>query len=79
MDQAGVPPREDTFNTIMEACLQRGDPVLVPPLFRQLQDLDLRPDSVSYTALITALSRLSHPTGAVRISLIKLMSFNGHP
>ena len=65
MGEAGVHPREDTFNTLMEGALQNQDADLVPQLFQQLISLDLEPDSLSYTALITALARLSKPDVAV--------------
>lgn len=67
MSQAGVQPREDTFNTLMEGALMNDDPQLAVQLFRQLGRLDLRPDSLSYTALITALARLSRTNQAVRM------------
>ena len=80
MGEAGVHPREDTFNTLMEGALQNQDADLVPQLFQQLISLDLEPDSLSYTALITALARLSKPDVAVspRLSILSLpMGFSG--
>lgn len=69
MGEDGIHPREDTFNTLMDGALQNNDPQLVPQLFRQLVNLQLNPGSLSYTALITALARLSQPEAAVRILL----------
>jgi pentatricopeptide repeat protein len=65
MGEEGVHPREDTFNTLMEGALAAENPDMVPNLFRQLLSLKLRPDSLSYTSLITALSRLSRSEAAV--------------
>lgn len=66
MMKAGISLREDTFNTLMTAALENNDTQVVPNLFSQLLSLNLRPDSLSYTSLITALSRLSRPEAAVR-------------
>lgn len=65
MGEEGVHPREDTFNTLMEGALTAANPEMVPNLFKQLLGLRLRPDSLSYTSLITALSRLSRSEAAV--------------
>lgn len=66
MMQGGIRPREDTFNTLMTAALENNDAEVVPNLFNQLLSLNLKPDTLSYTALITALSRLNRPEAAVR-------------
>ena len=70
MGEEGVHPREDTFNTLMEGALTADNPEMVPNLFKQLLGLRLRPDSLSYTALITALSRLSRYEAAVSHPLL---------
>lgn len=67
MGEAGLPLREDTFNTLMEGALSSDNPAAVPRLFRQLSELDLRPDSLSYMSLLTALGRLSRPDRAVSL------------
>lgn len=66
MGEAGVVPSTDTFNTLMGACLARGDACAVPRLFRRLICLGHAPDALSYTALITSLTRLGRPHNAVR-------------
>lgn len=65
MSSQGITLREDTFNTLMASALKTDDTQLVPNLFSQLLSLNLRPDSLSFTALITALSRLYKPEEAV--------------
>ena len=65
MIRAGIGLREDTFNTLMTAALENENTEVVPSMFNQLLSLKLKPDSLSYTALITALSRLSRPEAAV--------------
>ena len=65
MGMAGVVPSTDTFNTLMGACLSRGDPGAVPRLFRRLISLGHTPDALSYTSLITSLTRLGRPEDAV--------------
>ena len=66
MGAAGVAPSADTFNTLMGACLARGEPAAVPRLFRRLIGLGHAPDALSYTSLISALTRLGRPLDAVR-------------
>lgn len=66
MGMAGVVPSTDTFNTLMSACLSKGDPGAVPRLFRRLISLGHTPDTLSYTSLITSLTRLGRPEDAVR-------------
>lgn len=70
MGLAGVMPSTDTFNTLMSACLARGDAAAVPRLFRRLIYLGHDPDSLSYTTLIASLLRLSRPEDAVRCSVL---------
>ncbi|CAL8460726.1 g257 [Coccomyxa elongata] len=65
MGMAGVVPSTDTFNTLMSACLSKGDPGAVPRLFRRLISLGHTPDALSYTSLITSLTRLGRPEDAV--------------
>lgn len=65
MGMAGVVPSTDTFNTLMSACLSRGDPAAVLRLFRRLISLGHSPDALSYTALIASLTRLGRPEDAV--------------
>ncbi len=65
MMKLGIRLREDTFNTLMTAALENDNTEVVPSMFNQLLSLNLRPDSLSYTALITALARLSRPEAAV--------------
>ncbi len=65
MGMAGVVPSTDTFNTLMSACLSREDPGAVPRLFRRLISLGHSPDALSYTSLITSLTRLGRPEDAV--------------
>ena len=66
MAEQGIAPGVDTINTIMQAALQAGLPAAVPGLFRQLLKGGLSPSAVSYTALVTALTRLDRPADAVR-------------
>ena len=65
MMKLGVKLREDTFNTLMTAALENDNTEVVPSMFNQLLSLNLRPDSLSYTVLITALARMSRPEAAV--------------
>ena len=67
MGMAGVPPSTDTFNTLMSACVNRGDPASVPHLFRRLISLGHSPDALSYTSLIAALTRIERPRDAVSL------------
>ena len=66
MGETGLQPSSDTFNILMHSCLQRREPEGVPGLFEQLRGFGLQPDSLSYTALIAALARLSRTDDAVR-------------
>ena len=65
MGMAGVVPSTDTFNTLMSACFDRGDPSAIPHLFRRLISLGHSPDALSYTSLIAALTRIERPEDAV--------------
>ena len=65
MGMAGVIPSTDTFNTLMSACFDRGDPSAIPHLFRRLISLGHPPDALSYTSLIAALTRIERPEDAV--------------
>ena len=65
MGMAGVVPSTDTFNTLMSACSDRGDPSSIPHLFRRLISLGHSPDALSYTSLIAALTRIERPEDAV--------------
>ena len=65
MMKLGIRLREDTFNTLMNAALENDNTEVVPSMFNQLLSLNLRPDSLSYTALITALARMSRTEAAV--------------
>ena len=65
MGMAGVIPSTDTFNTLMSACFDRGDPSAIPHLFRRLISLGHSPDALSYTSLIAALTRIERPEDAV--------------
>ncbi len=76
MGAAGVAPSTDTFNTLMAACLARGEPAAVPRLFRRLLGLGHAPDALSYTSLIAALTRLGRPLDAVRPPLLPSPSHN---
>ena len=75
MIKSGINLREDTFNTMMTGALQNDNMQVVPNMFSQLLSLNLRPDSLSYTALITALARLSRPEAAVSQSVFKCKAF----
>lgn len=68
MMKLGIRLREDTFNTLMNAALENDNTEVVPSMFNQLLSLNLRPDSLSYTALITALARMSRTEAAVSCS-----------
>lgn len=68
MSRDGVRPNVDTFNILMTARLRNGDCVAVPCLFKQLLQTGYCPDSISYTTLISALSRLGRFDDAVRSS-----------
>jgi pentatricopeptide repeat protein len=69
MGMAGVVPSADTFNTLMSACLARGDAAAVLSLFRRMISLGHDPDALSYTSLIASLLRLGRPHDAVRSPL----------
>ncbi len=80
MGMAGVVPSTDTFNTLMGACLSRGDPGAVPRMFRRLISLGHTPDALSYTSLITSLTRLGRPEDAVSLASLSTLQLcsGGH-
>eukprot|EP00887_Chlorella_sp_A99_P001891 scaffold18.g1891.t1 len=67
MQAAGVAPSTDTFNTLMAAALEAGEPRLAVALHVRLARAGLRPDGCTYTVLIQAQARLGRPLQALAL------------
>ena len=52
MSDSGVGPTGDTFNTLMDAAIECGDPEAALRLFAQMLDTGFTPDTVTYTTMI---------------------------
>ena len=52
MSDAGVGPTGDTFNTLMDAAIECGDPEAALRLAAQMADTGFAPDTVTYTTII---------------------------
>ena len=56
----------DTFNTVMSGALGVGDPKLAIAVYQKMQKLDVKPDGITYTALIQAYAQLGELENAVK-------------
>ena len=52
MSDSGVGPTGDTFNTLMDAAIECGDPEAALRLFAQMVETGFAPDTVTFTTMI---------------------------
>lgn len=65
MQQQGVAPAVDTFNTLMSAAMSAGHGNVAIDLYERMRNADLRPDGVTFTILLQAHASLGEVSEAV--------------